>query len=131
MIAGTVFFVVATYLVMLAAFYNSRVRIFHVPVMVSIMLCDLFFPLYLVMTRDWYQRLIVEQDILTFGVWMHLAAVIALFVMYGVQILAGRALLLNDNSAKNRQEHRSQGKGILVVRAIVIFTGALLFQPID
>jgi len=130
MIAGTVLFVVATYLVMLAAFYNSRVRIFHVPVMVSIMLCDLFFPLYLVMTRDWYQRLIIEQDLLTFGVWMHLAAVIALFVMYGVQIQTGRALLINDD-VKNRQEHRAQGKGILVVRAIVIFTGALLFQPVD
>jgi len=131
MIAGTVLFVVATYFLMLAAFYNARVRLFHVPVMASIMLCDLFFPVYLVMTRDWYQRLIIEQDLLTFGVWMHLGFVIALFVMYGVQIQAGRTLLQETADVGRKKEHRLQGIGILIVRAMVILTGALLVQSVE
>ncbi len=131
MIGGTVLFVAATYLLMVAAFYNARIRMFHVPVMVSIMLCDLLFPIYLVLTRDWYQRLIVEEDILTFGVWIHLGAVISLFVLYAVQIQAGRGLLSGDNDSRYRRDHRSQGKGILLVRAMVIITGALLVQDVE
>jgi len=131
MIAGTVLFVVATYFLMVAAFYHARVRKFHVPVMITIMLCDLFFPVYLILTRDWYQRLIIDEDILTFGIWMHLGAVISLFVLYGVQIQAGRSLLKESDNTHHRQDHRSQGKGILAVRALVIFTGALLVQAVE
>ena len=69
--AGTVIYVLATYALMLAAFHHARSRRFHVPVMIFIMISDLLFPIYLVMTRDWYQRLIVDEDILTFGVWVH------------------------------------------------------------
>ena len=131
MIAGTVLFVVATYFLMVAAFYHSQVRKFHVPVMITIMLCDLFFPVYLVLTRDWYQRLILDEDILTFGVWMHLGAVISLFVLYGVQIQAGRALLNGSDDTRHRQDHHSQGKAILTIRAFVIITGALLVQAVE
>ncbi len=131
MIAGTVLFVVATYFLMVAAFYHAGLRKFHVPVMITIMVCDLFFPVYLVLTRDWYQRLILDEDILTFGVWMHLGAVISLFVLYAVQIQAGHHLLKGSNDDRHRQDHRAQGKTILAVRALVIFTGALLVQAVE
>lgn len=131
MIAGTVLYATATYLLMVAAFYHARVRKFHVPVMIFIMVSDLLFPFYLVATRDWYQRLIVHEDILTFGVWMHLGAVVSLFVLYAVQIQAGRALLRGDNDARRRQDHHAQGKAILIIRAFVIFTGALLVQGVE
>lgn len=129
--AGTVFYVLATYALMVGAFYYARLRRFHVPVMVFIMTSDLLFPIYLVMTRDWYQRLIVDEDILTFGVWVHFMLLITLFVLYFVQILAGRRLLKGEADARIRQEHRAQGMGILLVRAFVILTGALLVQPVD
>jgi undecaprenyl pyrophosphate phosphatase UppP len=116
---------------MVTAFYHARLRKFHVPVMITIMVCDLFFPVYLVMTRDWYQRLILDEDILTFGIWMHLGAVISLFVLYGVQIQAGRGLLNDSDDTRYRQDHRSQAKAILAVRALVIFTGALLVQTVE
>ena len=126
MIAGTVLYAVATYLLMLAAFYHARVRKFHVPVMIAIMISDLLFPFYLVATRDWYQRLIVHEDILTFGVWMHLGAVVSLFVLYVLQIQAGLALVRGEETERTRRDHRAQGKTILIIRAFVIFTGALL-----
>ena len=129
--AGTVLYVLATYALMVAAFYYARLRRFHVPVMVFIMTSDLLFPLYLVMTRDWYKRLIVDEDILTFGVWVHFMLLITLFVLYFVQILAGRRLLKGEAGSQIRQEHRAQGMGILLVRAFVILTGALLVQPLD
>jgi len=129
--AGTVLYVLATYALMVAAFYYARLRRFHVPVMIFIMTSDLLFPIYLVMTRDWYKRLIVDEDILTFGVWVHFMLLITLFVLYFVQILAGRRLLKGETGAEIRQEHRAQGMGILLVRAFVILTGALLVQPLD
>ncbi len=129
--AGTVIYVLATYALMVAAFYYARMRRFHVPVMIFIMTSDLLFPVYLVMTRDWYQRLIVDEDILTFGVWVHFMLLVTLFVLYFVQILAGRRLLRGEAEPRIRQEHRAQGMGILLVRAFVILTGALLVQPAD
>ncbi len=131
MLAGTVLYVVATYALMVAAFYFSRLRKFHVPVMVFIMTSDFLFPIYLVMTRDWYTRLFVDEDILTFGVWVHFMLLIALFVLYFVQIMAGHRLLKGEDDQRIRQEHRAQGLGILLVRAFVIITGALLAQPLE
>jgi len=128
MLAGTVLYVIATYALMVAAFYFYRLRMFHVPVMVFIMASDLIFPVYLVMTRDWYKRLIVQEDILTFGVWIHLMLLITLFVLYFVQIQAGYRLLKGEDNPKIKREHRSQGLGILLVRAFVILTGAFLVQ---
>ena len=126
-LAGTVLFAAATYVLMVAAFYYSRLRRFHVPVMASIMVVDLFFPIYLFMTRDWIRRLIEEEEIFTFLIWMHLFLVIALYILYYHQILAGRRLLRGDEEA--RGDHRSQGRAILVTRALVITTGALLVEP--
>ena len=131
MLAGTVLYAVATYLLMVAAFYHARTRKFHVPIMISIMISDLLFPFYLVATRDWYQRLIVHEDILTFGVWMHLGAVVSLLVLYAVQIQAGLALLKDRDGERSRGDHRAQGKAILIIRAFVIFTGALLVQGVE
>ncbi|HFQ91660.1 MAG TPA: hypothetical protein ENK29_02130 [Chromatiales bacterium] len=129
--AGTVIYVLATYALMLAAFHHARSRRFHIPVMIFIMISDLLFPIYLVLTRDWYQRLIVDEDILTFGVWVHFMLLVTLFVLYFVQIQAGRRLLRGESDPRVRQEHRAQGMGILLVRAFVILTGALLVQPAD
>jgi uncharacterized membrane protein len=131
MLAGTVLYVMATYALIVAAFYFSRLRKFHVPVMVFIMMSDLLFPIYLMMTRDWYTRLIVDEDILTFGVWVHFMLLITLFVLYFVQIQVGRRLLRGEDDPRTRQEHRAQGLGILLVRAFVILTGALLAQPLE
>lgn len=90
------------------------------------MLFDLTFPVYLYSTRDWKTRLIDHGDILSFGVWMHFGLLISLFVLYVLQIMAGRRLLANDDSI--RQEHANLAKGILLVRALVLLSGVLLIQ---
>ena len=129
MFAETVVASVLTYFLMLSAYYLHRFKKFHVPTMVFIVLFDLFMPVYLYSTRDWKARLIDDGDLFSFAVWMHFGLLIALFVLYAIQILAGRKLLQGDQSS--RAEHKSLAKGILGVRALVIATGALLAQPQD
>jgi hypothetical protein len=112
---------------MLAAFYLHRIKSFHVPAMIFIVLFDAMMPVYLYSTRDWKTRLIEDGDIFSFAVWMHFGLLISLFVLYTIQILAGRRLLQGDQSV--RGEHKNVAKGILTVRALVILSGALLVQP--
>lgn len=125
--AGTVLFAAATYLVMLVAFYHARMRRFHAPVMASIIVIDLFFPVYLYLNREWIRRLIENEEIFSFLIWMHLILVITLYTLYVFQVKLGRRLLAGDETV--RSDHRAQGRGILIVRALVIFTGALLVEP--
>jgi len=127
MFVETVIASILTYVLMLGAFYLHHFRTFHVPVMVFIVMFDVLMPFYLYSTRDWKTRLIDHGDIFAFGVWMHFGLLIALFVLYAIQIMAGRKLLQGDQSA--RGEHKNIAKGILGVRAMVILTGALLVQP--
>jgi hypothetical protein len=122
-----------TYVLMVLAFYWHRMRRFHVPVMVFIILFDLAMPFYLVATRDWKTRLLDHGDILSFGVWMHFGLLIALFVLYALQIHTALRLLRRTRDDEEmqtaRREHGAQGKGILLVRALVITSGALLAEP--
>jgi len=126
MLAETVIAATLTYPIMVAGYMLRQKRRIHIPIMVSIMVFDLVMPFYLYSTRDWKTRLIDDGDILSFMVWTHFGLLIALFVLYGLQIAAGRRLLRGDVSA--RPEHRSIAKGLLLVRALVIASGALLVQ---
>lgn len=123
---GVVWTAFASYLLMLLAFHWSARRLLHVPVMVSLMLFDLGMPFYLYATRDWYKRLIEHGDIASFGVWMHLGLVLTLYALYVVQVSSVRGVLRGD--AEARTNHHGQGKAILVVRGLVILTGALLAE---
>jgi hypothetical protein len=128
MIPGTVLFATTTFLIMLSAFYLARLRRLHVPVMMSVMIIDLFFPVYLYMTRDWHKKLIEHGEIFSFLMWMHFILVITLYVLYVVQIQTARRLLGGDDAV--RKDHRTQGIGILITRGLVIFTGTLLAEPV-
>ena len=127
LLAETVIAASLTYLVMLAAYYWHEKRGFHVLVMSSVVVFDLCMPFYLYATRDWKTRLIDDGDILSFGVWTHFGLIIALYVLYVIQISAGRNLLKSNE--EYRAEHKSVAKGILLARALVIISGALLIQP--
>ena len=125
--------VIATYLLMLFAFSRPQWRTFHIYTMVFIMVFDLAVPVYLFLRRDWYTRLFEHGDISSFLVWMHFILPLALYILYIFQILAARKLLQRDADTEAysdaRIDHRGQGKAILVVRALTIFTGALLIEP--
>lgn len=129
MLAGTVLFSATTYLAMWVGFFLARTPKLHVPIMAGAMLCDLGMPFYLVATRDWYGRLIVHLEIFSFLIWLHFILLITLYVMYVMQIMAGRRLLKTPGDAQVRAEHRGQAWVILTVKALVIFTGALLVEP--
>lgn len=128
MIPGTVLFAATTFVIMLATFFLARMRRVHIPVMITIMVIDLFFPVYLYMTRDWHKKLIEHGEIFSFLMWMHFILVITLYVLYVVQIQTARRLLGGDDAV--RKDHRAQGIGILITRGLVIFTGALLAEPV-
>lgn len=113
---------------MFAAFYLNRFRFIHVPAMVSVMLFDLAMPFYLYMHRDWEERLINGGEILSFLIWMHIGLLITLYGLYVVQIKTGFGLASRQQAV--RLGHRAQGVGILVVRALVVITGALLYEPV-
>lgn len=127
MINGFVVVAFISYLVMLLAFYLRRNRKLHIPLMSSIIVFDLCVPFYLFMNRDWKTRLIDSGDILSFGVWMHFGLVLTLYVLYVIQVQSALQLTKGDDEA--RSAHAGQGKAILTVRALAIFTGALLIDP--
>ncbi len=130
MLEVTVIAALGTYVLMLAAFYLHRLRAFHGPVMLSVILFDIGMPIYLVMNRDWNKRLIEQGDIMSFGIWMHFGLIIALYVLYAVQIQTALVLRRSpgEDTAKARKDHRAQGKGILLARGLVILTGAILVE---
>ncbi len=129
MTSGSLLFVIATYILMIWAFYGSKTRAFHMPVMASIIAIDVFFPVYLVLTKDWYRRLIEQEEILSFMIWMHFILVLVLYALYFLQILSVRNMLRGDENA--RAEHRNQGKGILIARGLVILSSSMLIEPVD
>jgi hypothetical protein len=120
-------FALATYALMLLAAYYARYRALHMPLMAVVIVSDLFFPVYLYVTRNWYRRLIEHAEIFSFLIWMHFILVITLFMLYFVQVQTARGLLRGADGA--RGAHRSQAIGILITRALVILTGALLVEP--
>jgi hypothetical protein len=124
---GTVWFVLATYVLMIVAYYYSRYRWFHVPVMVLIIIADLLFPFYLYLTHDWYKRLIVHEQIFSFLIWMHFGLILTLYALYFLQIQTARRIFGGNQEA--RGEHHSQAKAILLVRGLVIATALLLVDP--
>jgi len=126
MIAGTVLFASVTWCVMLGNFFLSRFRRLHPTIMMVIIAVDVAFPFYLFFTRDWGRRLFDEGEILSVLLWVHLSFVVMLYVLYAVQIQAGFSLL--REGVRLRKEHRAQGISILVVRALVVLTGALLVE---
>lgn len=135
--AGPFIVATLTFLLMLAAMYWHRLRRFHVSVMVSVMLFDLAMPFYLVATRDWKTRLLDDGDILSFGVWMHFGLIVTLYVLYVIQVQtalkilrAGKKAVDVDEQQVAHREHRAQGLGILLARALVIITGAILADPV-
>lgn len=126
MIAGTVVFAFATYLLMLVAFFLARRRAFHIPAMIGIMLLDLCMPFYLYMHKDWHRRLIQEGELTSYLLWTHFLLLLTLYILYTMQIQAGRRLLRGEEPC--RAEHQAQGKAILVVKGFVVVTGALLVE---
>lgn len=118
-----------TYVLMVAAYFLARQRFVHVPVMLACFGFDLAMPFYLFLTRDWVKRLIDNQDILSFGVWTHFGLVITLYVLWFVQLQSAIKLLRGDRAVLSA--HHGQAKGILLVRGLVILSGAWLAEPLE
>ncbi|NOX42773.1 MAG: hypothetical protein GXP19_03440 [Gammaproteobacteria bacterium] len=104
--------------------------------MISIIVFDLCVPFYLFFNRDWEARLIDSGDILSFSVWMHFGFVLTLYILYAFQIHSVVKMLKRNvgveaaEDAKDaKEDHRGQGKAILILRALVILTGTILIDP--
>jgi len=116
-----------SYLLMLAAYFRPRQRFFHIPVMLAIMAFDVALPIYLYLHRDWWHRLIERQEIFSSLVWMHIILLIAMYALDAAQIHTARKLLKSDPAARN--DHHTQAKALLVVRGLLIVSGAILANP--
>lgn len=124
--AETTIAAVITFIFMLAAYKLSHMRKFHVTTMIGCIIFDICMPIYLVLNRDWYGRMIEGGEILNFLVWMHIGLVITLYILYIMQVKIGRELLRGEKT--NKESHAFQARGILLTRAFVIMTGALLYE---
>jgi hypothetical protein len=127
MLAGPFIAAACTYLLMLAAYSLARYRLFHIPAMIVVVIFDVGMPFYLYTHRNWWHRLIEQQDLFSFLVWMHFGLLITMYGLEAAQIYTARKLLSGDLEA--RAEHHNQGKAMLIVRGLVIVTGAILANP--
>lgn len=125
----TILVTAVTFLIMLLGFALRRNRRVHIALMSLVIVYDVLFPFYLFFSRDWYKRLVVNEDILTFGVWMHFGGVILLYVLYVFQIQAARNMMTDAADVESRVNHRKQGIGLLITRGYVLLTGAMLYDP--
>ena len=89
--------------------------------MLAAILFDLAMPIFLVTHRNWWHRLIDQEDIFSFGVWMHFGLLITMYALEAAQVYSANKILQGDPSA--RAIHHSQGRALLMVRALVIATG--------
>lgn len=130
MLEATLIFAIITYVLMLAAYKLHSMRKFHMPIMASVIVIDLLFPIYLVLNKDWYRRLIEQEEILSFMIWMHFILVLTLYALYVLQVMTARKMLKGEMDVEEvRHEHRVQGKGILIARGLVILSAAMLIEP--
>jgi len=131
--ATSILLVLMSFGLLLAAWHWRKQRRFHIVAMSFLMLFDFCFPIYLYLTHDWWKRLIVDGDIFGFLVWSHLIFVMVLYALYVLQVMAGRAMLQHapdsEHHKHTRGEHRKQFIGIVVVRLLVLASGALLIVP--
>jgi len=125
--SGALLFGITTYALMVVAFFMAKRRTLHMPVMIVAVLFDLLIPFYLVLTNDWYKRLIAQEEIFSFMIWMHFILVLTLYALYGLQIMTIKKMVNGDEAA--RKEHRTQGLGILIARGLVILSAAMLIDP--
>jgi hypothetical protein len=125
--AGTVLYIAVTYVIMFIAYRLPHWPLLHRPVMATIICLDLLFPFYLYATKDWGRRLIDQGEMFSFMIWMHLILLMTLYMLYFVQVRSAMALLRGDVNA--RSEHKTQGLGIMIVRGLVLLSGAMLVEP--
>jgi hypothetical protein len=127
MLSVLILVLVASWLLMLAGYFLPKLRAFHILVMVFTICLDVAMPVYLYTHRHWWHRLIEQQEIFSSLIWMHFALLIALYVLEGAQVYTAAKMLRGDMSV--RADHHTQGKALLVVRGLLIFSGAILIEP--
>jgi hypothetical protein len=127
MLPVLVLVLLASYLLMLAGYFLPKRRAFHISVMVFTIGLDVALPVYLYTHRNWWHRLIEQQEIFSSLIWMHFALLIALYALEAAQVYTAAKMLKGDMSV--RADHHAQGKALLVVRGLLILSGAILIEP--
>jgi len=130
--ATSIILVLISFAVLAAAWYWRKQRRFHIAAMITVMVFDLLFTVYLYLTHDWGKRLIDDGEIFSFLIWSHLMLIMVLYALYVLQVLAGRSMLahpVGDKHKYHRDEHQKQFLGIVIVRLLVFASGWLLMVP--
>ena len=119
--------VLASFVVLAAAWLVRKQHRLHIILMGSVMAFDVLFPVWLYATHDWVKRLIDDGELLSFAIWAHVFLILTLYAMYVLQIQAGRQMLSGNGDA--RAGHKVQSRGIVIIRLFVFLSGALLIAP--
>ncbi|MDQ6979444.1 MAG: hypothetical protein Q9M09_04600 [Mariprofundaceae bacterium] len=100
----------------------------HAAMMAVLWLFDLLFPVYLYLTHDWYTRLVTHEELMAFGIWIHLILALSLYALYVFQMLSGRQMLQQWD--EERQNHQMQARAFIILRVFVFVSGALLIESV-
>jgi hypothetical protein len=119
---------ITSYMLMLAAYFLPKHRAFHMPVMGATIIFDVAMPFFLATHRNWWHRLIEQNDIFSFLVWMHFGLLITMYALEAAQMASALQILKGVPTA--RSAHHSQGRALLVARALVIMTGGIMAEPV-
>lgn len=111
---------------MLIGYFYAHRRRLHIPIMLSVLGIDLFMPFYLYQTGDWKKRLIEQEEIFSFLIWMHFGLILCLYLLFAAQIYTAIKMLRGQNEV--REMHRLQGRAALWVKFLIVLTGAILIK---
>ena len=123
----SVMLVLASFVVLAAAWLLQKQHRLHIALMCSVMTFDVLFPVWLYATHNWVKRLIDDGELLSFAIWAHVFLILTLYALYVLQIQAGRQML--SGNAEARPGHKVQSRGIVIIRLFVFLSGALLIAP--
>ena len=112
---------------MAIGYFCSRYRRIHIFIMLSVLCIDVWMPFYLYQTGDWYKRLLVQEEIFSFLIWMHFGLILCLYLLFAVQIHTAFQMIRHKKNDV-REMHRQQGRAALLVKFLIVLTGIILIK---
>lgn len=111
---------------MLLAYKLPKKYYIHLPLVISVIIIDLCMPFYLYSTGDWAKRLIDDEEIFSFLIWTHFGLIICLYILFIMQAYTAKLMIAGE--AKARGLHHKQAKALLLIKFLVVLSGAILVK---
>lgn len=116
----------ASLILMLIGYYCSRFRVLHISIMATVICIDIAMPFYLFQIGDWKKRLIDQEEIFSFLIWMHVGLVLCIYILFAAQVATAFKIVQAQTDV--RTVHRMQGRAAILVKLLIVLTGAILIK---